>query len=65
MLVLSMESEIKYYLEIANKFNLLISGGSGFHGKTVKPDIDLGTSGKQNNIKIKKLSLLDNLCLKK
>ena len=49
-----------YYLEIANKYGLLISGGSDFHGKSVKPDIELGT-GKDNNIKIKKLSLLDKL----
>ena len=45
------EEEIKYYLEIANKYNLLISGGSDYHGPTVKPDIDLGT-GKNCNIKI-------------
>lgn len=32
------KEEMKYYLEIANKYNLLISGGSDFHGKTVKPD---------------------------
>ena len=54
------KEEMKYYLEIANKYDLLISGGSDFHGKTVKPDIELG-SGKNNNIKIKKLSLLDKL----
>ena len=52
--------ETKFYLEIANKFDLLVSGGSDFHGKTVKPDIELG-SGKNNNIKIKKLSLIDKL----
>ena len=54
------EEEIKYYLEIANKFNLLISGGSDYHGKTIKPDIELGT-GKNNGIRIKKLSLIDKL----
>ncbi|MGM9875763.1 MAG: PHP domain-containing protein [Bacilli bacterium] len=54
------KEEMQYYLEIANKYNLLTSGGSDFHGKTVKPDIELG-SGKDNNIKIKKLSLLDKL----
>lgn len=51
---------MNYYLEIANKYGLLINGGSDFHGKTVKPDIKLGT-GKDNNIRIKKLSLLDKL----
>lgn len=54
------KKEMKYYLEIANKYNLLISGGSDFHGKTVKPKIELG-SGIDNNIKIRKLSLLDKL----
>lgn len=54
------KEEIKYYLGIANKYDLLISGGSDYHGKTVKPDIELGT-GKNNNIRIKKLSILNNL----
>lgn len=54
------KEEMNYYLEIANRYGLLISGGSDFHGKSVKPDIELGT-GKDNNIKIKKLSLLDKL----
>jgi len=50
--------EMNYYLDIANKYNLLISGGSDYHGPLVKPDIELGT-GKNNNIRIKKLSLID------
>lgn len=54
------KEEIKYYLEIANRYDLLISGGSDYHGKTIKPDIELGT-GKNNEIRIKKLSLLDKL----
>lgn len=54
------KEEIKFYLDIANKYNLLISGGSDYHGKLVKPDIELGT-GKNNNLKIKKLSILDKL----
>ncbi len=55
-----LKKEMDYYLEIASRYGLLISGGSDFHGKTIKPDIELGT-GKDNNIKIKKLSLLDKL----
>ena len=50
--------EMDHYLEIANKYHLLISGGSDYHGKAVKPDVELGT-GKNHNIKIKNLSLLD------
>ena len=42
---------MNYYLEIANKYGLLISGGSDFHEKDVKPNIELGT-GKDNNIRI-------------
>ena len=52
------KEEMEYYLEIANRFNLLISGGSDYHGPIVKPDIKLGT-GKNENIKIKSLSLID------
>ena len=54
------KEEMDYYLKIADQYNLLISGGSDYHGKLVKPDIELGT-GKNNNIKIKKLSLLDEI----
>ena len=52
--------EMEYYLNIANKYNLLISGGTDFHGKSIKPDIELGT-GCKNNIKIKSLSILNHL----
>lgn len=52
--------QTELYLEIANKYDLLVSGGSDYHGMTVKPEIELGR-GKNNNIKIKKLSLLDKL----
>ena len=54
------KEEINKYLELANKYNLLISGGSDFHGDITKPDIELGT-GCNNNLKIKKLSLLDKI----
>lgn len=54
------KEEMEYYLEIAHRYNLLISGGSDYHGKTATSDIELG-SGKDNNIKIKKLSLLDKI----
>lgn len=47
----------KEYLALAEKYNLLISGGSDFHGPTIKPDVSLG-NGK-NNINIKQLTLLD------
>lgn len=52
--------QIEKYLALADKYNLLISGGSDYHGKSVKPDIELG-SGINGNVKIKKLSLLDHI----
>ena len=54
------EQERKKYLEIAKELNLLVSGGSDYHGPITKPDIDLGT-GKNNNLKIKQLSILDKI----
>lgn len=54
------KDEMEYYLNIANRFGLLVSGGSDYHGKTVKPDIELGT-GKEDNLKIRELSLLKKL----
>lgn len=54
------KEEMQYYLDIAHQFGLLVSGGSDYHGQTVKPDIELG-SGKDNNLHIKKLPLLDKI----
>lgn len=54
------KEEMDYYLKIANEYNLLVSGGSDYHGINTKPDIELGT-GRGNNLKIKQLSLLDNI----
>lgn len=52
------EENVNNSLELANKYNLLISGGSDYHGKSVKPKVELGT-GIENNLKIKQLSLVD------
>ena len=52
------EEDVKNSLMLASKYNLLISGGSDYHGKSVKPDVELGT-GVNNNLKIKQLSLVD------
>lgn len=54
------KEEVEKYLYLADKYNLLISGGSDFHGIDVKPDIELG-SGYKNNVKIKRLSLVDEI----
>ena len=51
--------EQAYYLEMAHKYNLLISGGSDYHGSKVKPNISIGTG--KNNLLIRKLSLLDKI----
>ena len=52
--------EVCKYIEIANELGLVISGGSDFHGINTKPDIELGY-GKNNNLKIKQLSILDKI----
>ena len=52
--------EVKMYLDIANKYDLLISGGSDYHGPLTKPDIEIGT-GRKNNLNIKTLSLVNYL----
>lgn len=52
------KGEMVYYKRIAQEYNLLISGGSDYHGEHVKPDVKIGT-GINNNLKIKKLSLID------
>lgn len=54
------KEETNLYLSIASQYNLLISGGSDYHGTAVKPDIELGT-GRNHNLKIKKLTLLDEI----
>ena len=53
------EEQMKQYLELAQKYNLLISAGSDYHGPTVKPAVKLGL-GKEN-IKVKQLTLLDKI----
>lgn len=52
------KEETEKYLELAEKYNLLISGGSDYHGSIVKPDIEIGQT---SNGKIKTLSLLDKI----
>lgn len=50
------KAEEDKYLEISKRLNLLVSGGSDYHGPNIKPNIHIGT-GKAN-LKIKELSLL-------
>ena len=50
-------ANVEEYLRLAEKYNLLISGGSDYHGPSIKPDIELGTG--KGNVKVKQLTLLD------
>lgn len=54
------KEETNKYLEIANELGLFVSGGSDYHGVKTKPDIEIGT-GKNNNLKIKQLSILKKM----
>lgn len=56
------KEETEKYLGLANKYNLLISGGYDYHGKSVKSNIEIG---KTSYGKIKKSSLLNVLSNKK
>ena len=49
--------ERELFLKLANKYNLLVSGGSDYHGPITKPHISIGTG--DNNLEIKKISLLN------
>lgn len=53
------EFDTNYYLNVAKEYNLLISGGSDYHGPIVKPGLKLGTG--YGNLKIKQLTLVDEL----
>lgn len=53
-------NDIKRYLETAKKYDLLISGGSDYHGTFTKPTVKIG-SLSQENCNVKKLSLIDKL----
>ncbi|MEI3530374.1 MAG: PHP domain-containing protein [Bacilli bacterium] len=50
--------QTNYSLLMAERYNLLVSGGSDYHGPNVKKDIELAT-GIKHNLKIKQLSLVD------
>ena len=54
------KEEREFFMEIANRYGLLVSGGSDYHGKSVKPEIELG-SGINNNVLVRKLSILDKI----
>lgn len=53
------QQQTNTYMQMCEELGLLYSGGSDFHGESVKPDIELGTG--KNNILIKKLSVLNHL----
>ncbi len=48
-----------YYLNLAKELGLTPTGGSDYHGPSVKPDIELGT-GRKGNVHVPK-SFLDGL----
>lgn len=54
------ENDIKKYLALAHKYDLLITGGSDFHGEKIKPSIKLGT-GINNNLNFHDEKLIENL----
>lgn len=47
------------YLHLADKYNLLVTGGSDYHGPDIKPKVSLATG--KDNLKIKQLTLVDTI----
>ncbi len=43
--------ETRFYVDLARRHGLLVTGGSDFHGETVKPGVKLG-SGYQGNLHV-------------
>ena len=43
--------ETEYFVELARRYGLLVTGGSDFHGETVKPGVRLG-SGYHGNLHV-------------
>ena len=58
----SNEREREFYKKIANDFNLITTGGTDYHGKEVKPNIELG-SGINNNVQVDEtiINILDKV----
>ena len=58
----SNEKEREFYKKIANDFNLITTGGTDYHGKEVKPNIELG-SGINNNVQVDEtiINILDKV----
>lgn len=52
--------DIELFIKLIYEYELLYSGGSDYHGPITKPDIEIGT-GKNNNLHIKQLSVIDYL----
>jgi predicted metal-dependent phosphoesterase TrpH len=43
--------ETAYFVELARRYGLLVTGGSDFHGETIKPGVRLG-SGYHGNLRV-------------
>ncbi len=52
------KKDIKFYKNIAKKFNLLLSGGSDFHGPDTRLNVEIGKYGKNKPIPF---SILDKM----
>ena len=44
-------AETAYFVELARRYDLLVTGGSDFHGEAIKPGVKLG-SGYQGNLSV-------------
>lgn len=50
----------KWLIDLAAEFDLYITGGTDYHGMTVKPDVELAT-GRNNNVNIDTLDIVEKI----
>lgn len=52
--------QVKKYNELANKYDLIVTAGTDYHGPTISPVVKLGR-GMKDNVHITDYSLIDNM----
>ena len=54
------KSDQRFYKSLAEKYGLLITGGSDFHGSRITPDVEIG-KGRNHNLKLHERHIIEKL----
>ena len=54
------KADQRFYSSLADKYGLLITGGSDFHGSRVTPDVEIG-KGRNHNLKLYDRQIIEKL----